>query len=130
MIYAAMVLGVLGGAVGMIVGFFGYGFVELYHWASSWLIDVAPQAAQQISPVEDEDRIQLLSLLAPVAAVAGGPMVLTHRFLGAMFLGGSAGGMYYGFAFNVFTMFPIAMCGLAAVLALLAGPPSRPSASS
>jgi hypothetical protein len=31
---AAMVLGIIGGVVGMVVGFFGYGFAEIGSWFS------------------------------------------------------------------------------------------------
>jgi hypothetical protein len=37
----------------------------------------------------------------------------------------AAGGIYHAFGFGVFTMFPIAFCGLAGVLALAAGNPTR-----
>ena len=39
--------------------------------------------------------------------------------VGCILLALSAAGMFHGFDFNVFTMFPIGMCGTAAGLALL-----------
>ncbi len=40
----------------------------------------------------------------------------------------SAAGMYYGFGFNVFTMFPIVFAALGGILALAAGKPDEPKA--
>lgn len=119
---AAMVLGVIGGAVGMIVGFFGYGFGEIWSLFSAWLSDISPEAAARVAP-EDEEALttKLISLFAPIAGIAGGAMVHSQKLLGALLLAGSAGGMFHGFGFGVFTMFPIAMCGLAAIFALVSG---------
>ncbi|MEL7347844.1 MAG: hypothetical protein AAFS07_07650 [Pseudomonadota bacterium] len=117
---AAMVLGVIGGVVGMVVGFFGYGFGELWAWFSAMLSDVSPEAAARVAPEDDPIVTKLISLFAPIAGIAGGAMVHSQKILGAALLGGSAVGMFHGFGFGVFTMFPIAMCGLAALFALLA----------
>ena len=40
----------------------------------------------------------------------------------------AAGGIYHAFGFGLFTMFPIAFCGLAGVLALAAGKPDEEKA--
>ena len=45
-------------------------------------------------------------------------MAWTSPAVAAALLSLAGVGMYWGFGFTVFTMFPIAMCGSAAVLAL------------
>ncbi|WP_118134103.1 hypothetical protein [Oceanicella sp. SM1341] len=114
---AAMVLGIIGGIVGMMVGFFGYAFTEIL----DMLGGVPALAAQFPETLADTERWRLAGLLAPILAIAGGAMTPGHSLLGALLLGASAWGMYEGFDYNLFTMFPIAMCALAAVLALGAG---------
>ncbi|MEM9780932.1 MAG: hypothetical protein AAF899_00510 [Pseudomonadota bacterium] len=118
MLNAAMVLGIVGGLVGMVVGFFGYGFQEAWTLIESFVSDVSPRAAAEIAPEGDPAIIKLISLLAPILSIAGGAMVHSQRVPGAALMAVSAGGMTYGFGFNVFTMFPIAMCGVAAILAM------------
>ncbi|MEM6973925.1 MAG: hypothetical protein AAF577_14080 [Pseudomonadota bacterium] len=119
MLNAAMVLGIVGGLVGMVVGFFGYGFQELWLLIEGWVSDVSPRAAAEIAPEGDPAIIKLVSLLSPILAIAGGAMVHSQRIAGAVLMVVSAAGMVQGFGFNVFTMFPIAMCGLAGLFALL-----------
>jgi len=46
--------------------------------------------------------------------------------VGGILLLVSAGLMYYAFGFNVFTMFPLGMTGLAGLLAIAAGKPDEP----
>jgi hypothetical protein len=115
---AAMILGILGGLVGMVVGFFGYGFTVFID-----MFGEIPKVAEQ---VEDPERLRFLSLVSPILAVAGGAMAIGRPYWAAPLLILSAVGMNWGFDFNVFTMFPIAMCGLAGVLALLGARDQRP----
>lgn len=113
---AAMVLGVIGGGVGMIVGFFAYGWIEL----GSWLAGVTEGATSDlIGPDGDADRIRLVSLFAPILGIAGGAMSNLRPAGGAVLMLLSAAGMYWGFGFGVFTMFPIAMCLIGGVLGLM-----------
>ena len=108
---AAMVLGIIGGAVGMIVGFFVYGWVVF----TEWFNDEVPGAIAQAS---NGDRLQMVGLVAPILAIAGGAMAPKRPIPGAVLMLLSAAGMYWGLGFGVFTMFPIAMCGLAGILAI------------
>ena len=113
---AAMVLGIIGGVVGMIVGFFAYGWIEL----GSWLSGLTEGATEELlGPGEEADRIRLISLFAPILGIAGGAMSVTRPLLGALLMLLSAWGMYWGFGFGVFTMFPIAMCAIGGVLGLI-----------
>ena len=113
---AAMVLGLIGGVVGMIVGFFAYGWIEL----GSWLSGVTEGATGDLmDPGEDEGRIRLVSLFAPILGIAGGAMSNLRPVIGAVLMLASAAGMHWGFGFGVFTMFPIAMCLIGGVLGLM-----------
>ncbi len=112
---AAMVLGIIGGVVGMFVGFFGYGWMEVAGWVSDFTNGVSDRA---IGAVDDPDRIRAISLLAPILAIAGGAMSPRHAALGGALMAASAAGMYWGFGFGVFTMFPIAFCLVAGLLGL------------
>ena len=112
---AALTLGVIGGIIGMIVGFFSYGYVEFINWFGP-VDEIANQ-------VENPGLIKAVSLLAPLLAIAGGAMARSSAQLGGILLLISAAGMLYAFGFGVFTMFPIAMCGLGGLLALAARHP-------
>jgi len=108
---AAMVLGIIGGTVGMIVGFFVYGWVVFTEWFNT-------QAPGAIVQSANGTTLQLVGLVAPILAIAGGAMAIKRPVAGSVLLALSAAGMYFGLGFSVFTMFPIAMCALAAAFAL------------
>ena len=108
---AAVILGIIGGVLGMITGFFAYGYVEFLGWFNS-------QVEQDVlSDPDNPNRIQILGILAPVMAIAGGAMAHPRPLAGAILLTLSVVGMVWGFGFGVFTMFPIVMTGLAALFA-------------
>lgn len=117
---AAMILGVIAGLIGMIVGFFGYGFVEL--------IDRYGEIEGLAEQVDNPALIQAASILAPMLAIAGGAMANARALVAGVLLLISAAGMYYAFGFGVFTMFPIAFAGVAGILGLAAGKPDEPKA--
>lgn len=115
---AALVLGIIGGVVGMIVGFFSYGYTQVVDLVS----EDAPGVLEQVDNV---GLIRFMALFAPLVAIAGGAMARSKAMAGGVLLLLSAAGMYYAFHFNAFTMFPIAMCGLGGVLALAATKPDE-----
>lgn len=124
---AALVLGVIGGVVGMVVGFFAYGVAAL---GGMW--DAFFRAAEELGAgglVRDPLTAKLVGLCAPIAAIAGGAMAPSRPAVASLLLVFSALGMYWGFAFNAFTMFPIAMSAVAGLLALGGAltPPVQPS---
>lgn len=112
---AALTLGVMGGIIGMLVGFFSYGYTEFVEWFGE-----VPDLAEQVNNVA---LIRVTALLAPLLAIAGGGMARSQPKIGGVMMLLSAVGMYAGFGYGVFTMFPIAMCGLGGVLALVAFQP-------
>lgn len=117
---AAMVLGIIGGLIAMLVGFFSYGYTEAI--ARFGEID---GLAEQVGNV---DLVRVGAFLAPLLAIAGGAMAKVRALWGGGLMLVSAAAMYYVFGFNVFTMFPIGFCALGGILALAAGQPDEPKA--
>jgi hypothetical protein len=115
---AAMVLGIIGGCLAVLVGFFSYGYTE----AVARFGEVDGLLVQ----VSDPALIRAAGFLAPLMAIAGGAMARALALPAGLLLLLAAGMIYYAFGFNVFTMFPIGMTGLAGVLALAAGRPDEP----
>ena len=113
---AALFLGVIGGIVGMVVGFFAYGFAALGElWEA--FSDVAREAGAA-NVVEGPVTARLIGLFAPIMAIAGGAIAPSRPAVASLLLVFSALGMYWGFDFNVFTMFPIAMSAAAGLFTL------------
>ncbi|MBQ0750262.1 MAG: hypothetical protein KBT70_08680 [Roseovarius sp.] len=117
---AAMVLGVIGGCLAVLVGFFSYGYTEV--------INRVGEVDGLLTQVNDPGLIRTASFLAPLLAIAGGAMAKVRALWGGVLLLIAAGLMYYAFGFNVFTMFPLGFTGLAGVLAIAAGKPDEPKA--
>lgn len=113
---AAFILGVIGGIVGMIVGFFAYGFAAL---GEMWqTFSEAADVAGAARVTEDPLTAKLAGLFAPILAIAGGALAPSRPIGAAPLLGISAAGMFWAFDFNAFTMFPITMSAVAAIFAL------------
>lgn len=109
---AAQILGIIGGILAAIVGFTVYGFVEFMDF-------VGAETEITVDPVENADRLRLVGLIAPLLAIAGGAMANLRPIPATVLLAVASGGIFWGLGFNVFTMFPVAMTGLAAIFALL-----------
>ncbi|MEO0995746.1 MAG: hypothetical protein AAFX62_18350, partial [Pseudomonadota bacterium] len=65
---AALVLGVIGGIIGMIVGFFGYGWAEF----GSWVVTETGLGAEQLGTAEEQQETKIVSIAAPILGIAGG----------------------------------------------------------
>jgi hypothetical protein len=117
---AALMLGIIGGLMAMLVGFFSYGYTEA--------VDRYGEIEGLFEQVANVEVIRAASFLSPLLAIAGGAMAKVRALWGGVLLLLSAGGMYYAFGFNVFTMFPIGFCLVGGVLALAAGKPDEPKA--
>lgn len=117
---AALNLGIIAGLIGMVIGFFSYGYT-----AAVDRFGEIEGLAEQVANVE---LVRTMSLLAPLLAIAGGAMARARALWGGALLLLSAAGMYYAFGWGVFTMFPIAFAGVAGVLAIAAGKPDEPKA--
>ncbi len=120
---AALMLGVIGGIIGMVVGFFSY----VYTQAIDIIGEKAPEVLEQgvLEQVDNVGLIRFMALFAPLLAIAGGAMARSRARIGGGLMLASAAGMYYAFHFNAFTMFPIAMCALGGVLAIAALKPDE-----
>lgn len=117
---AALVLGILGGVLAMLVGFFSYGYTEaIDHWG---------EVEGLFEQVGNVDLIRATSFFAPILAIAGGAMARARALWGGALMLVAAALMYNGFGFNVFTMFPLGFCVLGGLLALAAGKPDEPKA--
>lgn len=112
---AALTLGIIGGVLAMIVGFFGYGYTEIVA-KNQEIADITGQVGRP-------GLVRAASFLAPILAIAGAAMARSQNIAAGVLLLASCLGMYVAFGFNVFTMFPIAMCGLGGLLALAARQP-------
>lgn len=117
---AASVLGIIGGVISMLVGFFGFGYTELVREYS--------EVGEVFGQFDDPQLIRLASFLAPVMAIAGGAMARIRALFGGILMLLASGLMYAAFGFNVFTMFPIGFCVVGGLLALAAGKPDEPKA--
>ncbi|MEM7723707.1 MAG: hypothetical protein AAF376_15245 [Pseudomonadota bacterium] len=117
---AALILGIIGGSLAMIVGFFGYGYVAFIEWFGP-----IPDLAE---PLEEPGLIQVTSVVAPILAIAGAAMARAQALWGGLLLLIATAGLYQAFGIGVFTIFPIACCGLAGLLALAAGRPDEEKA--
>ena len=114
---AALFLGIIAGIGGMVVGFFGY----LFAWFDENYQEVTDAArdAGIGEAMMDPAILKVLAFAAPVLAIAGAAMAPSRPAIAAVLLIVSGVGMFYGFGFNVFTMFPIGMCALAGLFAVL-----------
>ena len=115
---AALTLGIIAGIVGMLIGFFSWGYTEVTAQYSG--------VGEVFGFVENEQLVKAAGLLSPLMAIAGGAMARSRALWGGVLLLVSAFGMYAAFGFNVFTMFPISFAGLGGVLAIAAGKPDEP----
>ena len=114
---AALTLGIIAGVIGLIVGFFSYGYTVF--------IDEFGELGSFAQQVDNVALVRGAALLAPILAIAGGAMAKSRALWGGALMLLAAGGMLYAFGFGVFTMFPIAFCGIGGVLALAAGRPDE-----
>lgn len=117
---AALILGILGGLMMLVVGFFSYGYTELI--AEYGEIE---GIAQQVDRV---GLIQTASLAAPLLAIAGGAMARARALWGGILMLIAAALMWYAFELGIFTTFPIGFTALGGILAIAAGKPDEPKA--
>ncbi|NNU81957.1 hypothetical protein HMH01_16085 [Halovulum dunhuangense] len=115
---AAVMLGVIGGILGLILGVSVSGWLALTGWLGTEVQGDLPRALR--SP-ENADLLKAAGVLAPLLAIAGGAMAVLRPYWAAGLLLASAAAMYGAFGLGFFTTFPIAMCALAGLLALLGG---------
>lgn len=109
---AGLVLGLIGGILGLIIGFFIYGFSVLGDLFSDYTGLVEPFTTYRI-----------VGVIAPIACLVGGAVSLSRPIFAAILMGFSAVAMWYAFGIGAFTIFPIALAGVGAVLVLFEASP-------
>ncbi|THH37044.1 hypothetical protein E4Z66_08885 [Aliishimia ponticola] len=117
---AALTMGIIGGLIAMVIGFFGYGYTQ-----------VAERHAEVGELFGQFDNVQLVrvaSFIAPLLALAGGGMAKVRALWGGILLIAAGALMYLAYGFSAFTMFPIGLCVLGGIFALAAGKPDEPKA--
>ena len=117
---AALMLGIIGGLIAMVVGFFNYGYTEV--------VRSNAEIGEAFGFVQNEEFLRMSSFVAPLLAIAGGAMAKVRALWGGVLLLVAGALMYYAFGFGVFTMFPIGFTLVAGLLAIAAGKPDEPKA--
>jgi len=114
---AALILGLIGGLIGLMVGFFS--------WAWTDAVARYGEVDGVIEQFSDVQTIRIVSFLSPLLAIAGAGMAKTRALWGGALLLASAAGFWFGFGLNVFTLFPIGFCAVGGLMALAAGKPDE-----
>ncbi len=117
---AALMLGVIGGVMAIVIGFFSYGYTEV--------IDTYGEIEGIAEQVDRRELIRFVSFIAPILAIAGGSMARARALWGGILMLISGAMMFYAYNFNVFTMFPIGFVTLGGALAIAAGKPDEEKA--
>lgn len=117
---AAGMLGLIGGLIGILVGFVGYGYVEV--------TTARPEVGEIFGLMDNPGFIQFASFIAPLLAIAGGAMARTRALWAGILMLLSCAAFYTAFGFNLGTMFPIGFVGLGGILAIAAGKPDEEKA--
>lgn len=117
---AALILGIIGGLMGLIVGLFSYGYTTA--------VENFGEVEGLFEQVTNIEAIRAASVLAPILALAGAGMAKVRALWGGVLLLASVAWMYMGFGLGFFTLFPMAFCGVAGIMALAAGRPDEPKA--
>lgn len=115
---AAAALGMIGGLLALLMGIISFGYTEaIYRWGE--LPDLAEMPA-------NVDALRAMSVIAPLLAITGAAMARYRALWAGIALAASAAGLYWAFGIGFFSIFPVSMCALAAILALAAGHPDEP----
>jgi hypothetical protein len=117
---AALILGLIGGLMGLVVGLVSYGYTEA--------IQRFGEVEGLFEQVANVDAIRATAVLSPILALAGAGMAKVRALWGGVLLLVSVVGMYLGMGFGFFTLWPMAFCGVAGIMALAAGQPDEPKA--
>lgn len=116
---AALVLGIIAGVLGLFMGISVAGWIAL----TGWLDGQVPDALHQ---PQNAALLKIVGVVSPMLAIAGGAMAVLRPMAAALLLAVSAGAMVWAFGFGFFAMFPVSMCALAAILALMGGAGNEP----
>jgi hypothetical protein len=99
----ALVLGIIGGLIALIYGLVGYGVGSLGSAAGA----------------EGSGMVKLVSIALPIAALIGAGMVQAKPVIGAALMAIGAIGFVLILGFNFFSLIPVVLLGLGALLGFL-----------
>lgn len=114
---AALTLGLIGSILGLIVGFFSYGYTEVAATHS--------EVSDLFGNFDNVGLVRTASVLGPILGIVGAAMSRARALWGGILLIVSTGLMFFAFGLGIFTTFPIAMTGIAGLLAVAAGRPDE-----
>lgn len=114
---SAAALGMIGGILALIMGIVSFGYTELTAQQELRNLDFLPLP-------ENPELLRAMSVIAPILAIAGAGMARYRALWGGLLLLIAAFAIYTTFT-TFFAIFPAAMCGLAAILAMAAGRPDK-----
>lgn len=106
------VLGILGGAIALVIGVLSYFLGDL---------------GQQLG-IEGSVARQIISLALPVAALIGGGIAPQNGMLGGLLMAGSAVGILIVLEIGVFSLITAIPIGIGALLAFIGSATSKSSA--
>ncbi|MEM9349298.1 MAG: hypothetical protein AAGA47_03480 [Pseudomonadota bacterium] len=115
---AALTLGLIGSLLGLIVGFFSFGYTEI--------VDRHEEVAELFGNFDNVALIRTASILGPILGIVGAAMSRARALWGGVLMLISTALMYTAFGLGIFTTFPVAMTGIAGLLAIAAGRPDEP----
>ncbi|MCG6882863.1 MAG: hypothetical protein LJE62_03805 [Silicimonas sp.] len=114
---SATALGMIGGILALIMGMISFGYTELTAQEQVRNLDFLPLP-------DNPGLLRAMSVIAPMLAIAGAGMARYRALWGGVLMLLAALAIYTTFS-NFFAIFPAAMCGLAAILAMAAGRPDK-----
>ncbi len=117
---AASVLGIIGGVLALIVGFFSYGYTVA--------VDQHEVVRDFVDQVENVGQIRTVAVIAPILAIAGAAMSKARALWGGLAMLIAAGLMIWAFGSGFVILFPVALTGTGGLLAIAAGRPDEPTA--
>lgn len=97
----ALILGIIGGLIALTIGYLGFSLGSLANAGQ-------PSGAGTV--------LQLVSVGIPVIALIGAGVVMSKPALGALLMGLSAFGLVFVLGFNFFSMIPVVLLVIAAIL--------------
>ncbi|WP_298494850.1 hypothetical protein [uncultured Maritimibacter sp.] len=121
---AALILGIIGGIIAMLVGFFNFGYTEVLDRNA----EINQFASDVWGPLENREFLRIASFLAPLLALAGAAMAKVRALWGGVLMLVAGVLVYFAFGFGAFTMFPIGFLIVGGILAIAAGKPDEPVA--
>lgn len=112
---SAAALGMIGGILALLMGIVSFGYTELIAQENIRNFNILPLP-------ENPGLLRAMSVIAPILAIAGAGMARYRALWGGILMLVASVAIYTTFS-TFFAIFPAAMCGLAAILALAAGRP-------